>query len=712
MVAFTRRLIASLRWKTWVGPALLLVCLYLMARLGFSESPLFVKSEDLFGQGEVPVVHYKPSPRLWGLIGVFLVFLVLCFYTIRQWARYFLNRKLILSYLFFSIVPMVTIILIGLAGVRAWFGISNTLNIERTLELYGAELETFTQNIHTGFRNETDLGKNYYGRLEAVIRATEESEIISGLHIPAENIRVNAIWLSEKKAGVQRYMVPFYYQDGGEALTESIYLEDSEMYERLLPAWLSRNQWTDIINRDGNLFLQHFSAADFENGEVIILMTSIPVAKAFLNEIREFQPVRITLANKEGNRYIKTDSMSGKWYLRLLLKPLSGKWDVQALNWYSGYYEEYGRMTFELEPAAISDTINQASKLHLFHDEQKKFSFRFIFWIAFLLVIAQFIAVFFGFYLIRYITRSLNVIAYGYEKIKAGRLNYRLPFIGKDQLGSMGRSFNGMVSSIESLMTQVTEKEKYQEELRIARDIQMSLLPNMNELESRDNIAASCIPAQEVGGDYYEILKTEQGETGIFIADVSGKGTSAAFYMAELKGVLLALKHLWGRPRDLMMSMNEILQPALSSNVFISAAYLLLRPGPGRGMMVRAGHCPAFHLKKDGSVQDLMPPGIAIGIVKPLVFAKIMEVAEFDMEPEDRVVLYTDGLDEMTFHQEMYGTRRLKELLRQHPGLPVGELRDLILEDVLNFLSSESQNDDLTLVIAALPTPAPREGSP
>lgn len=699
MVSFMHRFL-PLKWYAWTGPVLLVVCLYFMVRLGFSESPLFVKSENLFGQGEVPIVHYRPSFRLWGLIAVFAVFLVLFFHSIRQWARYYLNRKLILSYLFFSIVPMVTIILIGLAGVRAWFGISNTLNIERILGLYGAELETFTQTIQTGFKNQDD--PVFRERLDAVIRATKESEIISGLHILTENVRVEAYWLSEKKAGEPRSLVPFYFQESSEARTESVYYEDSETYERLLPAWLRHDQWTDIINKDGNLFLQHFNASEYEENQ-IIMMASIPIAKTFLNQIREFQPVRITLANKEGTRYIKTDSMPGKWYLKLLLKTLSGKWDVQALNWYSGYYEEYGRMTFELEPAAISATINQASKLHLFHDEQKKFSFRFIFWIAFLLVIAQFVAVFFGFYLIRYITRSLNVIAYGYEKIKAGRLNYRLPYIGKDQLGSMGRSFNGMVSSIESLMNQVMEKEKYQEELRIARDIQMSLLPNMNAMDSCDNIAASCIPAQEVGGDYYEILKTATGDTGIFIADVSGKGTSAAFYMAELKGVLLALKHLWDQPRELMMSMNEILQPALSSNVFISAAYLLLQPEQGAGKMVRAGHCPAFHLKKDGTVKDLMPPGIAIGIVKAPVFAKIMEVAEFPMNPQDKVILYTDGLDEMTFHQEMYGTQRLKELLRQNSSLSVSELRDQILEDVLNFLSSESQNDDLTLVIAGLP---------
>jgi len=154
--------------------------------------------------------------------------------------------------------------------------------------------------------------------------------------------------------------------------------------------------------------------------------------------------------------------------------------------------------------------------------------------------------------------------------------------------------------------------------------------------------------------------------------------------------------------------MNEILQPALSSNVFISAAYLLLDPVLKTGILARAGHCPAFHIKPDGTVTELMPPGIAIGIARNEIFGRIIETESFHMGDDDKVVMYTDGLDEMTYHKELYGVGRLKAVLSKNAAMDVHGLRDAILTDVLNFLAGETQDDDLTLVVSGLPLIATR----
>ena len=692
-----------LKWRSLIGPVFMVLCLYLLLQLSFSDTPLFTKNEVFFAQGEVPTVRYHPSLRLLGLVLVLIVFNIFFFYALSQWARYYLNRKLVLSYLFFAIIPLMTIILIAAAGIKAWFGISNTLHIENVLDLYSSELENFVESIHVALKgNQLDSDyRDFDKRINEIIQLSKDREM-TRRHMQDGAILIEVYYLSAKIPGSPRTLLPITIRGMGEGPPSIPITEEDEAFEAIYPTWLKGDKWTDIVNKEGILYLRHFNATAYLDNNILIVV-SIPIDKEFLQNIIEYQAVKITLSDKGGTRYISTDSPQGKWYLKLLLKPLSSKWDIIALNWGSGYYEDYGSLHFELEPMEIGRTLSQEGRIHLFHSDQKGSYYRFIIGMAMFLIFGQIIAAVFGFYLVRYITRSLHLIAYGHEQIAGGQLSYRLPFIGKDQLGSMGRSFNSMVSSIESLMTQVLEKEKYHEELRIARDIQMSLLPNIEDLDWCKNIAATCIPALEVGGDYYEILKVPEGRVGIFIADVSGKGTSAAFYMAELKGVLIALKHLWDQPKELMVRMNEILQPALSANIFISAAYLLLDAAEGKGTLARAGHCPTFHLTRSGEITDLVPPGIAIGLAGTEVFGKIIETAEFSMAADDKVVMYTDGLDEMTFHQEMYGISRLKETLRKNVHLPVEDLKDAILEDVLSFLSSEDQNDDLTLVVAGTP---------
>src|SRR6185503_3720164 len=108
----------------------------------------------------------------------------------------------------------------------------------------------------------------------------------------------------------------------------------------------------------------------------------------------------------------------------------------------------------------------------------------------------------------------------------------------RDQLGELAESFNRMSGDIKDLMRQQAEKERLEEELRIARQIQMSLLPAQGAASLPGvRIAALCIPAAEVGGDYYDLLPLAPDRMGVLVADVSGKGTSAALYMAELKGL-------------------------------------------------------------------------------------------------------------------------------------------------------------------------------
>src|SRR5690606_27666982 len=159
------------------------------------------------------------------------------------------------------------------------------------------------------------------------------------------------------KPGEPRSLVPLYTQNRREPL--NYIMEDTEDFEKRVPTWLPNRKFSDIVSIEDRLYIQYFSMEEYDAGDLIIV-AAVPIEKEFLNKLKEYQRAGISLANKEGNRFFMTDSPGGDWYWRLLLKPMASVWDLQALNWKTGYYEHYGRITFEIEPAEIVRTMTLA----------------------------------------------------------------------------------------------------------------------------------------------------------------------------------------------------------------------------------------------------------------------------------------------------------------------------------------------------------------
>lgn len=685
-------------WARFIYPLLAMVsAIFVLKYTLFSDGTLVQRIDPLsLAPNEVEASEYKFGSEFYFLLPSLLVFVFSMWQTVRRWTRYYLSRKLYLAFLFLSLIPWVTTVIVLVGGFRVWFGFTHTHHVENTLNMQIKELETVSAQIREKIPFIYENGGDFEKLVAELVGETQSAA--EDRFRPAKFMDVEVFYLGEKVPSETRALFPVYLSPERENALPKVIVENTEHYESIMPVWWRGDYYSNIINQNGKLFLRQVSADSGPDAGFVVSIT-LPIDSNLLENLRS-QGVRVTLLGDLGP--IRSGNDNGSWFWPLILRPLSTQWDLRIQNWRTGYFEHYGTMTFELDPSDFGNA-NQIGELGLFQENQKHFLWTALFGIAISLMIALIITFLGGIYLVGHITSSLNLIAAGHENMAQGNLDFRLPYLGKDQLGAMGRSFNSMVGNIQSLLQQVMEQQKYREELRIARDIQMSLLPDIDALDWAKRTAATCIPAREVGGDYYELLRTPEGNLGIFIADVSGKGTSAAFYMAELKGVLIALKHLWDDPEQLLMGMNEILQPALQSNVFISAAYLLLHPTEKRGELARAGHCPSFLVRADGNIEELMPPGMAIGIAKNHVFGRILKSTSFRVGAEDKIVLYTDGLDEMTFHNEMYGQERLKTVLSKNAALDAHKLKDKILEDVLEFLSSGEQNDDLTLVVSSLP---------
>src|SRR5215468_3951180 len=135
-----------------------------------------------------------------------------------------------------------------------------------------------------------------------------------------------------------------------------------------------------------------------------------------------------------------------------------------------------------------------------------------------------------------------------------------------------------------------------EEELRIAHEIQMSLLPQGPLVMRGLSVNAVCVPAREVGGDYYDFLPLDGHRLGVLIADVSGKGTSAALYMAELKGLILSLSQIHSSPRDLLIAANRIIAAHLDARSFITMTYAVIDLRARTMTYARAGHTPLIYV--------------------------------------------------------------------------------------------------------------------
>ena len=329
-----------------------------------------------------------------------------------------------------------------------------------------------------------------------------------------------------------------------------------------------------------------------------------------------------------------------------------------------------------------------------------------LFAIGALFLIIQFMALIAGLALAKSITGSVHQLFAGTERVRQGDFTHKIAVKTDDQLGELSVSFNSMTASIEDLLVQAAEKKRLEEELRIAHEIQMSLLPQGPLQMPGLSVTALCVPAREVGGDYYDFLPLDDHRVGVLIADVSGKGTSAALYMAELKGLMLSLSENHSSPRELLIAANRIIAHHLDARSFITMTYAIVDLRKRSMTYARAGHTPLIYVPGDGGgargVRILVPDGMVVGLKldNGEMFSRLLQEETIALRPGDLYLFFTDGISEaMNAHDECFGEPRLGELIQAHAHLPSAELRERVLREIAAFVGDAPQHDDMTMIL-------------
>ncbi|MBB6146665.1 sigma-B regulation protein RsbU (phosphoserine phosphatase) [Silvibacterium bohemicum] len=346
------------------------------------------------------------------------------------------------------------------------------------------------------------------------------------------------------------------------------------------------------------------------------------------------------------------------------------------------------------------------------------------------------IAIFFGvielfaFYMAvrlnRTITRSIRDLYQATVAIDKGDLSHRIQVTRNDQLAALSRSFNRMISSLERLLEEQRQKQRLENELAIAQEVQANLFPRGNISVPSLELHGACYPARTVSGDYYDFLVFGGTSMGLAIGDISGKGISAALLMATLHSAVRAYRfageelitagtaalaiastramgedevecgELFEEPSKILALLNRHLYRSTQPE-----KYATLWLGHYDGLTSRliysnGGQLPPFLLRADDSVTRLDCGGTVVGLLNNMSYEQATE----QLYPGDILIAYSDGVTEPENEFGEFGEDRLLEVVRRHRHLSLEAISEQVMQSLRTWIGGQEQPDDITLVLA------------
>ncbi|MBK6797693.1 MAG: SpoIIE family protein phosphatase [Acidobacteria bacterium] len=324
------------------------------------------------------------------------------------------------------------------------------------------------------------------------------------------------------------------------------------------------------------------------------------------------------------------------------------------------------------------------------------------------------------------ITGAIHNLYEGTKRVEVGDLSHEIPIKSQDQIGDLSNSFNQMTRSIRELMRVSAEKQRLDQEMKIAAQVQSQLFPKSEPLSDKLEFAPGiCIPARLVSGDYYDYLNVAPGCIGIVVADVCGKGVSAALMMANLQANLRgqvqayfdsrtgqtdsnhlqpeinALKSRSSPVRKIVERVNQQIADSMMDSSFITFFFAEFDERQVTLTYTNAGHNPPLLLRRDSDgrcfVEKLETGGTVLGLFKDSEY----QDSEVQLTPGDVLVAFTDGLIEARnpLNNEEYGEENLIQCIIDNGDRTATEIENIILESVREWTLDSEQEDDLTLVI-------------
>jgi serine phosphatase RsbU (regulator of sigma subunit) len=263
-------------------------------------------------------------------------------------------------------------------------------------------------------------------------------------------------------------------------------------------------------------------------------------------------------------------------------------------------------------------------------------------------------------------------------------------------------SFLGFIFINLLLAFELADKLVAKDELAIAREVQIGLMPKEPPQNKFYDISCHSEAAREVGGDYFDFIINETSPDIVYavIGDISGKGMAAALHMAQVQAVLHNLIDYNNSPKEILIHLNDTFIKIFKKGSFFTTIIACITQD-GSILFSRAGHTPLIHYhKKENKCCNVIPKGMGIGLSRNSVFEHSLEEIKIFPESGDILVFYTDGVVEaMNDYMQQYGEENLKSVILNNADKPAKVIQEQILESVSYFTGPAPAHDDLTLIV-------------
>jgi serine phosphatase RsbU (regulator of sigma subunit) len=623
-----------------------------------------------------------------------------------------IRRRLVLANIFIGVIPV--LIVIGIISISAllfyyqlsYYQISNQIGIH-------------TAQIHA---------------FNLVLRERLQ-ELMTGIEPPTSAVLSDAIYAHERdlRAFYPYASIIFRYSDP-KTHADEIYASQNlnsmliQQYQK--PKWLDRD-FSGLVIEDvqpklysGNLLLRSYVASDFRNDLPFSIEISVPFDRYFLDLLKNALGQDMLLARnvssdgwfvglqgaaiQKGNIIESTFDLDKTQSFETFLRPMF----LYPTSWkYNEEVKSGESLNVELSTSRLIKNLSRSK------NEVGRNLLSILKGIVAFFLIVEIISVVIGIVLTKSITNAVHNLDRGTELVKQGDFGHRIVVRSEDQLGALAESFNQMTEHVQRLLKESVQKERLERELEIAKEVQERLFPAQNPHLGRLDVSGVCLPARIVSGDYYDFLSLGANELGLAIADICGKGISAALLMSSLQASLRSnVLNLW-RPdavhennslSKLVEMLNSQIYSVTSDNKFATFFYAVYDDVAQTLTYCNAGHNPPLFFNGK-EVKRLHTGGTVVGIFPDSKYGQ----ETISLHPGDLLVAYTDGITEsLNDSGEEFGEDRLIQLIQKYPAMDANKMKGIIIEEVLSWSSAEERQDDMTIIVAKMAESIERWESP
>jgi sigma-B regulation protein RsbU (phosphoserine phosphatase) len=614
-----------------------------------------------------------------------------------------LRNRLIVTYIFIGVIPIVLLLL--MAGVGSYLSAGQFAtyiaisNLQSALQHLEAANDTLAAQLSTLERS---------GKLNEQIG--EELTTVSDENFPQRTVTV---WRGEKG---------FTLSTAGALL---------EARPAKVPDVIKGNFSGFVMDGD-SLHLRAVKRYE-EGGLRLTVVSNVPITPELLQTATtRLGWVTLIPSDRKGNLLIPPPATPNPAARKSVdggrVPPRSNRFD-RAFRFYT-LFDVVDWETGKTEPAAIG-VVTRPSVLYtaLFaRGDEARILRDVLLGIAIFFGVIELVALYIGVRLSRSMTLSVAELYSATEHVNRGDLTHRIQVRSRDQMGSLEQSFNSMTESLARLVAEQKEKQRLESELAIAHEVQDLLFPHKFKDLASLEVYGVCRPARSVSGDYYDFIPLGTDRLVLAVGDISGKGISAALLMATVHAFVRAYSlepdmvltpaalgvraFSKGDPRMYYRGDGATQSQLAPGMLMATLNYQLFRSTPpekyatmflgcydatGRELRYcNAGHLPPIMLRGDGSFSRLETSGTVVGLFDGATY----DESTIMMQPGDIFVAFSDGVTEPENESGEFGEERLIELIRKHRHQPLSRIGDVITGSVTDWIGDAEQPDDVTVVLA------------